>query len=93
MGAMGTKVQDGGRLVVPAELRRTLGLQTGTEIVMDVVDGALRVRTVAQAIKDAQALVRRYSPAGRMASDELIAERRLEALHEDQAPLVPPADR
>jgi bifunctional DNA-binding transcriptional regulator/antitoxin component of YhaV-PrlF toxin-antitoxin module len=84
MGVMGTKVQDGGRLVIPVELRRELGLQTGTDIVMDVVDGALRVRTMAQVIKDVQALVRRYVPEGVSLVDELIADRRLEALREEQ---------
>ncbi len=84
MGTMGTKVQDGGRLVVPVELRRELGLQTGTDIVMDVVDGALRIRTMRQVIKDAQAVIRRYIPEGVSLADELIADRRLEALREEQ---------
>lgn len=84
MGVMGAKVQDGGRLVVPVELRRELGLQTGTDVVMDVVDGALRIRTMQQVIRDVQALVRRHVPEGVSLVDEFIAERRLEALREDQ---------
>ena len=85
MGVTGAKVQDGGRVVVPVELRRELGLQTGTEIVMDIVDGSLRVRTMDQMIKDVQAMVRRYVPEGVSMADELIADRRLEALKEDQS--------
>ena len=84
MGVMGAKIQDGGRLVVPVELRRQLGLQTGTDVVMDVVDGSLRIRTMQQVIKDVQAIVRRYVPEGVSLVDELIAERRLEAMREDQ---------
>ncbi len=85
MGVMGAKVQDGGRLVVPVELRRELGLQTGTDVVMDVVDGSLRVRTMQQVIKDVQALARRYKRDGVSVVDEFIAEKRAEALAEDNS--------
>lgn len=82
MGVMGAKVQEGGRLVVPVELRRQLGLQTGTDVVLDVVDGALRVRTMEQVIKEVQASVRQYVPEGVSLVDELIADRRAEAAAE-----------
>jgi bifunctional DNA-binding transcriptional regulator/antitoxin component of YhaV-PrlF toxin-antitoxin module len=82
MGVMGAKVQEGGRLVVPVELRRQLGLQTGTDVVLDVVDGALRVRTMEQVVKDVQASVRQYVPEGVSLVDELIADRRAEAAAE-----------
>ena len=39
-------------------------------------------RALAQAIRRAQALVRRYVPAGRSLVDELIAERRAESARE-----------
>lgn len=84
MGVMGSKVQDGGRLVVPVELRRELGLQTGTDVVLDIVNGALRIRTMDQVIKDAQAMMRQFVPEGVSLVDELIADRRLEALREDR---------
>jgi bifunctional DNA-binding transcriptional regulator/antitoxin component of YhaV-PrlF toxin-antitoxin module len=83
MGVMGSKVQDGGRLVVPVELRRELGLQTGTDVILDVVNGALRVRTMEQVIKDVQARVRKYVPEGVSLVDELIADRRAEARAEE----------
>ena len=82
MGVMGAKVQEGGRLVVPVELRRQLGLQTGTDVVLDVVDGALRVRTMEQVIKEVQASVRQYVPEGVSLVDELMADRRAEAAAE-----------
>jgi len=68
---------------VPVELRRQLGLQTGTDVVLDVVDGALRVRTMEQVVKDVQAMVRPYIREGVSVVDELIAERRAEALREE----------
>ncbi len=84
MGVMGATIQDGGRLVVPVELRRELGLQTGTDVILDVVNGALRIRTMDQVIRDAQALVRQYVPEGVSLVDELIADRRAEALREER---------
>ena len=83
MGVMGSKVQDGGRLVVPVELRRELGLQTGSDVILDIVNGALRVRTMEQVVKDAQATMRRYVPEGVSLVDELIADRRAEAAREE----------
>lgn len=76
MASHRTKMTEGGRLVVPAELRRQLGLQPGTELVLDIADGELRVRSVQQAIDRAQALVRRYVPANVDLAGELIADRR-----------------
>lgn len=70
------KVTEGGRVVIPAEFRRQLGLQPGAEVVMDIADGELRIRSVSQAIERAQSLVRRYVGHGTNLADELINERR-----------------
>ena len=76
MASHRAKVTEGGRVVIPAELRRQLGLQPGAEVVLDVADGELRIRSVRQAVESAQALVRRYVAQGTSLADELIAERR-----------------
>ena len=73
------KIIEGGKLVIPAAIRRTLGLERGDTVLVDVADGELRVRSLARAIERAQALVRRHVPAGVSLADELIAERRREA--------------
>jgi AbrB family looped-hinge helix DNA binding protein len=70
------KVTEGGRVVIPAEFRRQLGLQPGAEVVMDIADGELRIRSVQQAIERAQSLVRRYVGQDTNLADELINERR-----------------
>jgi AbrB family looped-hinge helix DNA binding protein len=72
------KITEGGRIVIPAEYRRALGLHTGDEVILSLEDGELRIFTPLQAIKHAQELVRRFIPQGRSMADELIAERRLE---------------
>jgi AbrB family looped-hinge helix DNA binding protein len=81
--ATGTKVQGGGRVVIPAEFREQLGLQTGTDVVLDIFNGALRIRSMDQVISDVQAMVRKHVPEEVRLSDELIADRRLEADREE----------
>jgi hypothetical protein len=46
-------------------------------------DGQLRILSPEMAIKQAQALVRRYVPAGTCLSEELLRERRADALAEN----------
>lgn len=74
-----TRLGTGGRLVIPGRLRRAVGLAPGDEVVIILDDQGLRLLTVAQAVARAQALVRRYVPAGTSLSQELIEERRAEA--------------
>lgn len=73
------KLGEGGRLVIPAEYRKALGVETGDELVLILEDKTMRVLTPREAIKKAQAMVRSYIPEGRSLSDELIAERRRES--------------
>jgi len=71
-----------GRVVIPGEYRRRLGLRSGDEIILHLDEEGLHLYTPAQAVARAQALVRRYVPEGRSLSDELISERREEAARE-----------
>lgn len=77
-----TKLGKSGRIVIPTEYRRQLGLESGDEIIMRLDEAGLRLYTPSQAVARAQALVRRYVPEGRSLSDELISERREEAARE-----------
>jgi len=77
-----SKMGQSGRVVIPGEYRRRLGLRSGDEIIMHLDDEGLHLYTPVQAVARAQALVRRYVPEGRSLSDELISERREEAVRE-----------
>jgi len=77
-----TKLGEGGRLVIPVEYRRALGVEAGDEVVLLLEEGSLRVVTPQEGIRRAQALVRSYVPQGRKLSDELIEERRQESRRE-----------
>jgi AbrB family looped-hinge helix DNA binding protein len=82
MKGMSAKIADGGRLVIPAEYRRELGLEPGDEVIIRLEDGELRILTRAEAVKRAQALVEQHVKKGRSLADELSAERREEAARE-----------
>jgi AbrB family looped-hinge helix DNA binding protein len=76
------KVNENGRIVIPAEFRKELGIEAGDQLVLEVKNRELRLMTLRERISQAQALVSRYIPAGRSLSKELIAERRVEAKRE-----------
>ncbi|OGO32659.1 MAG: AbrB family transcriptional regulator [Chloroflexi bacterium RBG_16_56_11] len=77
---MKTTIREGGRLVIPAAYRKALGLKPGDEVLLTLEEGEIRVVSTRQAIARAQTLLRRYVPKGRSLSEELIKERREEAV-------------
>jgi len=80
--AQRVKIVDGGKLVIPASMRRQLGIGTGDTVLVDVDNGELRVRSVTRAIERARAILRKHIPDGVSLADELIADRRREAERE-----------
>ena len=75
------KMSDGGRVVIPAEIRQALGLKAGDSVLWELLDGEARITTRLQRIRQAQALVRKHVAPGTSLADELIAERRQDALN------------
>lgn len=82
MKAIRTIVGKGGRVVIPAELRRAAGIEEAEPVLIRVVDGEVRIYTLSTALRRVQEHVRTYIPEGRMLSEELIADRRREAAAE-----------
>ena len=72
----------GGRLVIPADLRRELGIEAGDEVILRLDEEGLHVSTPAQALVRAQTFVRSLEIEGRDLAAELVAERRREAVEE-----------
>jgi AbrB family looped-hinge helix DNA binding protein len=73
------KLVSGGRLQIPADVRKLLGLKDGDSVTMEVVDGRLHVRPYREVIAEIQARMKAFLPAGVSLADELIAERRAAA--------------
>jgi AbrB family looped-hinge helix DNA binding protein len=75
-----TKVTDGGRIVIPAEYRRALKLNVGDDVVLLLEAQEIRILSRKEALQRAKALVRQYVPEGTLLSEELLTERRREAV-------------
>jgi AbrB family looped-hinge helix DNA binding protein len=82
METLSTRIAKGGRIVIPAEFRKVLGLETGDEVILRLDGGEVRIISRKEAIRAAQALVRKKVKGGRSLVAELLAERRLEAKRE-----------
>lgn len=76
------KVNENGRVVIPAAYRQALGINAGDEIILRYEDDELRITTMKRRIERAQRQVRKYIKPGRSLVDELIAERRRETQNE-----------
>lgn len=81
MVAFRTRVNEQGRLVIPAELRVAAGIKPGSEVVLEALDGEVRIRNVDAAVRRVQEKYKRLA-RGRNVVDELLAERREEATRE-----------
>jgi AbrB family looped-hinge helix DNA binding protein len=77
-----TQISKGGRIVLPARLRKALEIQAGDEIVMRLENGSIRMIPLRQAVNLAQKAVRSYVPKGTSLVDALIQSRRDETGHE-----------
>jgi antitoxin PrlF len=73
------KLVSGGRLQIPADIRRALGLNDGDAVTMEVVNGELHVRSYRETLARVRERLRPYVPEGVSLVDELIAERRAAA--------------
>ena len=82
MNSQRGKIVSGGRLQLPADLRRQLELSVGDSLQIEVVDGEIRLLPMRTAIKRMQERMRKYVPEGVSLVDELIADRRREAASE-----------
>ena len=71
-----------GRIVIPVELRRGLGVEAGDEVILRLDEEGLHLSTPAQALARAQAFVKGLGIEGRDLAEELVAERRREAAEE-----------
>jgi AbrB family looped-hinge helix DNA binding protein len=86
MRSVAVKVSASGRMHLPSEVRRALGLKGSGHVVITVADGQATLTTMAENLARIRALARPYAPKGRLASEELIAERREEARREGAKP-------
>ena len=84
MSSRHVRIAPGGRVVIPAKFREALGVDIGDDMVIELTNGELRLRSFDAVLKRVQETVRQYVPEGVSLADELIAERREEAAREER---------
>ncbi len=76
------KINENGRLVIPAVYRKALDIKAGDEVILRLDKDELHISSVKHALKRARQLVKQYIKSDVNLTDSLISERRQEALHE-----------
>jgi AbrB family looped-hinge helix DNA binding protein len=76
------RVNENGRVVIPASYRKALGIKAGDEVILLMEDDELRITTMKRRLERAQRRIRQYVKPGVSLVDELIAERREAAKRE-----------
>lgn len=77
-----TRVNENGRVVIPASYRKALGIKAGDEVILRMEDDELRITTMKRRLERARRRIRQYVRPGVSLADELIAERREAAKRE-----------
>lgn len=77
-----TKVTQGGRIVIPKEMRERLGVEIGDQLNLELRGDSLTVTSSQAALRRLQKRLKKLIPPGVSLVDELIAERREEAKNE-----------
>jgi AbrB family looped-hinge helix DNA binding protein len=80
-----TRLEKSGRILIPAAVRRHLGLSEGSQVLVRVEDsGTLQVTSRSQALAKVREEISKYIPAGQDLAEELIRDRRAEAEREEE---------
>jgi AbrB family transcriptional regulator, stage V sporulation protein T len=64
-----------GRVVLPAEMRKEFGIEDGAEVIFSRTEHGIEIKTLDEAIKQAQELCAKYIKPGVSLVDELRKER------------------
>lgn len=79
MPAAKGKIVEGGRVILPAAFRKSMGVQKGDTVLIELHGEEVRIRPARSALRRLQEKLRGYAPESGSVIDELIAERRQEA--------------
>ena len=76
------RVDGAGRVVVPAAMRKALGIRSGQNLAISLDGDCIRLQTIDAALERVRAIARRKRKSALSVVDEFIAERRKEAAEE-----------
>ena len=77
-------LSDNGRILIPANCRKMMRIQSGDELIIRIEenDGVAEIFGLSHAVKAAQKKVKKYTKGKKPLSEQLIAMRRKESKHE-----------
>jgi AbrB family looped-hinge helix DNA binding protein len=78
MSSMIAQVSAGGRIVIPAEIRRKMNIHSGDQVILSYRDGELHITTRKQRMQQAKAIVKAFAGNSSLA-EQLLEERKTEA--------------
>lgn len=76
---MDIKVAGNGRMVLPASVRKAMGLHGDAKVILTIEDDQVRLSPIGHSVSRAQALYREHARQGRT-TDDFLSDRRAEAL-------------
>lgn len=79
------KVSDGGRVVIPSEIRKLMAINEGDTVLWELRDGVATLTTRLAQLRQAQEIVKKRVPEGISLVDEMIANRRAENASDEAA--------
>jgi AbrB family looped-hinge helix DNA binding protein len=85
MGSV-ARVSEGGKMNIPASIRREVGLEHGGPVMVTVVGGEIRMRMLRQVLSDLQAEARDVFAGSGETVDGFLRERRVEAYRDGDPP-------
>ncbi|QEE43601.1 AbrB/MazE/SpoVT family DNA-binding domain-containing protein (plasmid) [Rhizobium sp. WL3] len=80
-------LQENGRMILPSDLRQALRLKKGDKVIIETQGNRIELTTPQRERRRAQEMFRRFVPAGQQLVDEVIDERRQEAMREEEEAL------
>lgn len=84
MSVVVSKIDQAGRISITAQQRRALGLESGSPIVINVVESELRIRSMHTAMTELQAESERFVHNEATSVDAFIAQRRTDVDGEEE---------
>lgn len=76
--SMDIKVADNGRMVLPASVRKAMGLRGDAKVILTVEDDQVRLTPMGHGVSRAQALYRAHATQERT-TDDFLSDRKAEA--------------
>lgn len=78
---MDVRVAENGRLILPQAVRKAMGLQGETKIILTLENDEVRLSPIGHGVSRARALYREHSKSNRT-TDDFLADRKAEAAQE-----------